>query len=50
MVGRDNLYIVVFEDNRFIVDAMEVIPRENIITISIRNPLGLAVRHIARHS
>jgi ADP-heptose:LPS heptosyltransferase len=43
MVGRDNLYIVVFEENRFIVDAMEIIPRENIITISIRNPLGLAM-------
>jgi ADP-heptose:LPS heptosyltransferase len=43
MVGRDNLYIVVFEDNRFIVDALGVIPRENVITISTQNPLTLAV-------
>jgi ADP-heptose:LPS heptosyltransferase len=42
MVGRDNLYIVVFEDNRFIVDALEVIPRENVITISTQSPFALA--------
>jgi ADP-heptose:LPS heptosyltransferase len=42
MVGRDNLYMVVFEDNRFIVDALEVIPPENVVTISTRNPLVLA--------
>ena len=43
MVGHDNLYFVVFEDNRFIVDALEVIPRENVITISTRNPMALAI-------
>jgi len=26
MVGRENVYFVVFEDNRFILDAMEIIP------------------------
>lgn len=43
MVGHDNLYFVVFEDNRFIVDALGVIPRENVITISTQNPLALAI-------
>ncbi|HEY3663641.1 MAG TPA: glycosyltransferase family 9 protein [Chthoniobacterales bacterium] len=42
MVGRENVYFVVFEDNRFILDAMEVIPEENVITIPTRNPFALA--------
>ena len=42
MVGRENVYFVVFEDNRFILDAMEVIPEENVITISTRSPFALA--------
>jgi NAD-dependent epimerase/dehydratase family protein len=29
MVGRQNVYFVVFEDNRFILDAMEIIPCVN---------------------
>ncbi len=43
MVGADNLYMVVFEDNRFIVDALNILPRENVITISTHNPFTLAV-------
>ena len=42
MVGRENVYFVVFEDNRFILGAMEIIPDRNVITISTRSPLGLA--------
>jgi ADP-heptose:LPS heptosyltransferase len=34
MVGKDNLYFLVFKQNRFILDAMKVIPRENVITIN----------------
>src|SRR5262245_46724219 len=41
MVGRENVYFVVFEDNRFILDAMEIIPEKNVITISTRNPFAL---------
>ena len=33
LVGRENVYFVVFEDNRFILDVMEIIPEENVITI-----------------
>ncbi|HEY2103912.1 MAG TPA: glycosyltransferase family 9 protein [Chthoniobacterales bacterium] len=42
MVGRENVYFVVFEDNRFILDVMEVIPEQNVITISIKSPFALA--------
>jgi ADP-heptose:LPS heptosyltransferase len=33
MVGRKNVYFVVFEENRFILDTMEMIPPENVIAI-----------------
>jgi hypothetical protein len=36
MVGRQNVYFVVFEDNRFILDVMEIIPEQNVITISTK--------------
>jgi ADP-heptose:LPS heptosyltransferase len=42
MVGRENVYFVVFEDNRFILDAMEIIPNGNVITIATKSLLGLA--------
>src|SRR2546429_8219139 len=42
MVGRENVYFVVFEDNRFILDAMEIIPEENVITIATQSPFALA--------
>jgi ADP-heptose:LPS heptosyltransferase len=41
MVGRENVYFVVFEDNRFILDAMEIIPDGNVITIATRSPFAL---------
>src|SRR5438552_16525547 len=43
MVGRENVYFVVFEDNRFILDAMEVIPTEKVITIPTTSPVALAL-------
>jgi ADP-heptose:LPS heptosyltransferase len=42
LVGRENVYFVVFEDNRFILDVMEIIPEQNVITISTKNPFALA--------
>jgi ADP-heptose:LPS heptosyltransferase len=42
MVGRENVYFVVFEDNRFILDAMEIIPDDNVITIATNSLFGLA--------
>src|SRR6516162_4434110 len=43
MVGRENVYFVVFEDNRFILDVMEIIPKENVITISTKSAFALAI-------
>lgn len=31
--GRENVYFMVFEENRFILDLLEVIPEENVIAI-----------------
>jgi len=42
MVGRENVYFVVFEDNRFILDVMGIIPEQNVITISTKSPFSLA--------
>ena len=42
MVGRENVYFIVFEDNRFILDVMEIIPEQNVITISTKSPFALA--------
>src|SRR6266481_3162231 len=36
MVGRENVYFGVFENNRFILDAMEIIPDGNVITIATK--------------
>src|SRR5258706_15118459 len=36
-VGRDNVYFIVFDDNRFIVDVMNVIPQNNVVTIQFGN-------------
>lgn len=33
MVGSRNVYFLVFKENRFILDVMHLIPRENVITI-----------------
>ena len=33
MVGSENVYFLAFDNNRFIADALELIPKENVITI-----------------
>src|SRR5258707_4371483 len=43
MVGRENVYFVVFEDNRFILDAMDVIPEGNVITIATHSLFGFSL-------
>src|SRR6266513_4217386 len=43
MVGRENVYFVVFDDNRFILDAMEIIPEDNVITIATQNLFRFAL-------
>jgi ADP-heptose:LPS heptosyltransferase len=33
LVGRDNVYFLTLEENRFILDVLEVLPRKNVITV-----------------
>ena len=33
IVGRENVFFVVFEENRFILDVLGLVPEENVITI-----------------
>jgi ADP-heptose:LPS heptosyltransferase len=42
VVGRENVFFLVFEENRFILDAMGLIPPENVITIRHKQPFELA--------
>src|ERR1700739_4162636 len=42
LVGRENVFFLVFEENRFILDAMGLIPPENVITIRHKHPFELA--------
>ncbi len=41
MVGRENVFFLVFEENRFILDTMELIPKENVISIPSANILSI---------
>jgi ADP-heptose:LPS heptosyltransferase len=38
IVGRENVYFVVLEDNRFILDAMGALPENNIFTVPTAGP------------
>jgi ADP-heptose:LPS heptosyltransferase len=33
MVGRENVFFIAFEENRFILDLLQLIPEENVITL-----------------
>ncbi len=39
-VGRENVYFLVFEQNRAILDAMEVIPKANVLAIRAKSVFG----------
>ena len=41
LVGRENVYFVTFEDNRFILDVLDIIPPANVITVSFDSFAGL---------
>ncbi len=44
MVGRENIYFLVFEENRFILDAMRLIPEANVITVGHKNIVDAGFR------
>jgi len=39
-VGREHVHFLCFEENRFILDAMDLVPRENVVTIRTDGLLG----------
>jgi NAD-specific glutamate dehydrogenase len=47
LVGRNNVYFLVFEENRFILDVMALLPRENVLGIRHDN-LFTAARDTVR--
>jgi ADP-heptose:LPS heptosyltransferase len=40
-VGREKVYFWVFEDNRFIIDLLELVPRENVLVVRTGHPVVL---------
>jgi ADP-heptose:LPS heptosyltransferase len=47
MVGKENVYFIVFRQNRFILDVMNIIPRENVITIADDNFISIVFSTLA---
>jgi ADP-heptose:LPS heptosyltransferase len=43
MVGRENVHFIVFEENRFILDLLELVPEKNVITLNSQSLTGLAL-------
>jgi ADP-heptose:LPS heptosyltransferase len=43
LAGRDNVYFIVLENNRFIVDVLNIIPERNVIALSYKNLPGLFI-------
>ena len=43
MVGRENVHFIVFEENRFILDLLELVPEKNVITLNSQTLTGLAL-------
>jgi ADP-heptose:LPS heptosyltransferase len=41
IAGKDNVYFLVFKQNRFILDVMDIIRRENVITIPDNNFISM---------
>lgn len=49
--GRENLYFMVFEENRFILDLLDVVPKENVIAIrtgSLIDMIGSSLNALLR--
>lgn len=47
-VGRENIYMLVFEENRFIVDVLGLLPPENVLTVRTDSPWAMATSALAR--
>lgn len=47
-VGRDRVYFLAFKENRFIVDALGLIPERNVLTIRTRSLGSMIASALAR--
>jgi ADP-heptose:LPS heptosyltransferase len=43
LVGRKNVYFIALEENRFVLDLLDVMPRENVITLSKKGGLAFVL-------
>ncbi len=43
MVGAENLFFVVFSQNRFILDLLDVVPKENVLEIRAKSPFTTVI-------
>ena len=48
LVGRERVFFLVFEENRFVVDVLGLIPGENVLTIRTRSPWSMMASCLAR--
>ncbi len=46
-VGRENVYFLVFEENRFILDVMGLVPPENVFTVPTTSMPAMAIGTLA---
>lgn len=42
-VGAQNVYFLVFQNNRFIVDLLGILPRENVLAVATDSPVQMAL-------
>lgn len=42
-VGRENVYFLVFEENRFVLDVIELVPPENVFTVTTTSLRAMAL-------
>lgn len=47
LVGADHVFVAVFAENRFVLDELQIIPPEQVITVRTRSPFAL-VRDLGR--
>jgi ADP-heptose:LPS heptosyltransferase len=47
-VGRGGVYFLVFEENRFILDLLELVPPENVLTVRTGSAWAMAASGLAR--
>ncbi len=48
LVGRERVYFLAFEENRFVLDILGLIPEENVLTIRTRSPVSMMASCLSR--